>query len=206
MAADETLGTDVPDWFPPSGDAGETSFGPRGRVAKHDCVLEAYGACAEANAAIGLTIAVGQLPVDINALLTSIQNDMLDVSADLFVPLSSTEQAEARISDAYIRRLERAILHFAQGIGAPETRVLPAGTAASSLLYLARNVVRRAERGVWRAVDTYPDDVNPAIGRYLNRISTLFLLLARTANLEHGNIDWVPGASARAMDDDAPPG
>lgn len=204
MAADETFGADVPDWFPASGDAGRTRFGPRGEVAKHDDRLEAYGACAEANAAIGVAIAVGQLPVDINALLTSIQNDLLDVSADLFVPVTSTEPAEARVSESYIRRMERAILHYAEGIGAPETRVLPGGTAASALLYLARTVVRRAERAVWRAADTYPDDVNPDVARYLNRIATLFLLLARAANLEHGNIDWTPAASARAMDD-APP-
>lgn len=205
MASDETPGADapgVPDWFRASGDTGRTRFGERGEVAKHDDRLEAYGTCGEANAMIGVAIAVGQLPVDVNALLTSVQNDLLDVSADLVVPVSSAEPAEVRVSEAYIRRLERAVLHYAEGVSAPETRVLPGGTAGSALLYLARNVVRRAERAVWRAVESYPQDVNRHVGRYLNRLATLLVLLARGANAEHGNIDWIPAASARAMNGD----
>ncbi len=202
MAGNRTFRTNIPDWFPPSGDAGLTSFGTHGELPKHDDRLVAYGECAEANAVIGVAIAVGQLPVEINALLTSIQNDMLDLAADIFVPIRSTQHPEARLSDAYLHRLERAVLHYAQGVSEPDTRVLPGGTAAAAMLYFARHVVRRAERAVWRAVEHYPDDTNPVAAQYLNRLSTLLLLLARNANEEHGNIDWNPGASGRAMNDD----
>jgi len=205
MDADRTFGADVPDWFTPSGDTGQTRFGGHGEVAKDDARLIAYGDAAEANATIGLAIAVGQLPIEVNALLTSIQNDMLDLAADLFVPLDAPEPAEARISDAYIQRIERAILHYAQDVGEPDTRVLPGGTAASALLYLSRNSLRRAERALWHAVEEYPHAVNPTTARYVNRLATLFLLLARAANAEHGNIDWVPGASARALETDGEP-
>lgn len=201
MAADRTFGADLPEWFTPSGDSGHTRFGEHGEVAKDDERLAAYGDCAEANATIGLAIAVGQLPVEVNALLTSIQNDLLDLSADLWVPLDAAEPAEARISDAYIERIERAVLHYAEDVGEPDTRVLPGGTAAAALLYLARTALRRAERALWHAIEAYPGVVNPATARYVNRLATLFLLLARKGNAEHGNIDWVPGASARAMDD-----
>lgn len=201
MAAEGTFGSDVPDWFTPSGDTGQTDLGEHGEVAKDDERLIAYGDCAEANATIGVAIAVGQLSVEVNALLTSIQNDMLDLSADLTVPFDSPRAAEARITEAYIHRIERAILHYARDVGEPDTRVLPGGTAAAALLYLARNSLRRAERALWHAVEVHPAAVNPATARYVNRLSTLFLLLARVENAEHGNIDWVPGASARAMDE-----
>ncbi len=201
MTEERTSGSEVPDWFPPSGDTGQTKFGAHGEVAKDDARLIAYGDCAEANATIGVAVAVGQLSVEVNALLTSIQNDLLDLSADLWVPFDSAEPAEARISEVYLHRIERAILHYAPQVSEPETRVLPGGTAAAALLYLARNAVRRAERAVWHAVECHPQKVNPDIGRYLNRLATLFVLLARRENEEHGNIDWIPGASAKAMDE-----
>ena len=92
-------------------------------------------------------------------------------------------------------------------MGEPETRVLPGGTAASALLYLARTVVRRAERAIWRASEAHPGQINDVSAQYLNHLATLLLLLARVSNLEHGNIDWDPGASGRAMHvPDAPEG
>lgn len=148
---------------------------------------------------LGLAVAFGQLPVEVNALLASIQNDLLDMSADLFVPLDSDEPAEARISEEYLHRLDRAVLHYAREVENAETRVLPGGTAASGLLYFSRQVVKRAERAVWAAARAYPEAINIEAARYLNHLSTLLVLLARCSNWEHGNIEWAPGASAQAM-------
>lgn len=199
MFGNETFDQDSADSFEASGDTGRASFGEHGELAKHDARLVAYGQCAEANAAIGIAIAMGQLPAETTALLTSIQNDILDASADLQVPMDSPQPAVIRLSAAYLHRLERAALHHARAVDEPEARVLPGGTAGAALLYFARNVVLRAERAVWRAVQNCPQGVNPAIGKYLNRLATLLLLLARVANAEHGNTPWDPGASAQAM-------
>ncbi len=199
MPRDQTFDTDIPDWFAAFSDSDLTTLGEHGEMTKDDVRVMAYGECAAANSAVGLAMAVGQLPVEVTALLTSVQNDLLDLAADLFVPRGSPVPAEARISDVYVRRIERAALFYSREVGEPDTRVLPGGTAAAALLYFARNEVRRAERSMWTATKAHPSTVSPVTGRYLNRLSTLLLLLARVANLEHGNIDWDPGASARAM-------
>ena len=199
MPEDQTFDTDIPDWFASSGDSDSTTLGEHGQMCKDDVRVKAYGECAAANSAVGLAMAAGQLPVEVTGLLTSVQNDLLDLAADLFVPRDSPVPAEARICDAYVRRVERAALFYSREVGEPESRVLPGGTAAAALLYFARNEVRRAERAMWTATRKHPSTMSPITAVYLNRLSTLLLMLARVANLEHGNIKWDPGASARAM-------
>ena len=75
------------------------------------------------------------------------------------------------------------------------TFVLPSGTPASALLHVARTVVRRAERNTWHAIHSFGGGVNPVTAKYLNRLSDLLFVLARTANKEIGDQLWVPGAN-----------
>jgi cob(I)alamin adenosyltransferase len=62
---------------------------------------------------------------------------------------------------------------------------------------VARTVVRRAERAVWAALDAHGDaaegGVNRLVAQYLNRLSDLLFILARTANGEAGDVLWQPG-------------
>jgi cob(I)alamin adenosyltransferase len=71
--------------------------------------------------------------------------------------------------------------------------VIPGGTDASARLHLCRTVCRRAERRVLAV-----EDANPEVVRYLNRLSDLLFVLARTANeeAESGAAEplWQPGA------------
>lgn len=180
------------------GDSGRTTFGRR-EVAKTDVRVAAYEHCDEANAAVGVAMAMGGLPIEVTSTLASMQNDLFDVVADLSVPLDGPEPAAARIQESHLARLERAVDHFAQDPADLSGFVLPGGTVAAALLSQARAVVRRAERAVWAAVDAYPTSVNPLTARYLNRLSTLLFVLSRGANVEHGDMTWVPEASARAM-------
>lgn len=182
------------------GDSGRTTFGQHNALPKTDIRVAAYQDCDEANAAVSVVMAVGNLPIGITSTLASVQNDLFDVVADLSVPTDSPDPATARIQESHIIRLERAVEHFAQQAGDLSGRVLPGGTVAAALLYQARAVVRRAERTVWAAVEKHPTSVNPLCARYLNRLSALLFVLARGANAEHGDEQWVPEASAQAMD------
>ena len=175
-------------------------------MAKTDVRVAAFEDCDEANAAVSVVMAVSNLPIEITSTLASVQNDLFDLVADLAVPLNDPEAAIARISEPHLTRLERAVDHFERQAADLSGRVLPGGTVAASLLYQARAVVRRAERTVWSAVEAHPSVVSPLCARYLNRLSTLLFVIARGANAEHGDVQWVPEASALAMaqEDDGP--
>lgn len=185
------------------GDLGRTTFGAHGDCAKYDLRVVAHAECDEANAAVSVAIATGGLPVDVSAMLVSVQNDLFDAAADLSAPLNGPVPAEARLVQAHIERMERAIDHFAEEADDLSGMVLPGGTLSAALLYQARGVVRRAERAVWAAVDEHPGVVNPIVGVYLNRLSSLLFVLARNANVEHGDITWVPEVSVSAPEPEA---
>ncbi|MEX1079544.1 MAG: cob(I)yrinic acid a,c-diamide adenosyltransferase [Homoserinimonas sp.] len=184
------------------GDSGRTNLGGYGEVAKTDLRVAAYAECDEANAAVSVAIAAGALPNHVTSMLASVQNDLFDLVTDLSSPL--TVEADARIQEAHIERLERAIQHFVQEASDLSGMILPGGTLAAALLYQARGVVRRAERAVWNAIEAYPDQLNPLTARYLNRLSQLLFVIARGANVEHGDVLWEPEASARAMAAETP--
>jgi cob(I)alamin adenosyltransferase len=67
--------------------------------------------------------------------------------------------------------------------------ILPGGSDGAAHAHMARTVVRRAERAVIGV-----DGVNPALIRYLNRLSDHLFVLARALN-GNGSSDvlWVPG-------------
>ncbi|MCU1424380.1 MAG: ATP:cob(I)alamin adenosyltransferase [Microbacteriaceae bacterium] len=181
------------------GDSGHTTLGRHGDVAKTDVRVAAYNDCDEANAAVSVAMAVGGLPIEVTSTLASVQNDLYDLVADLLVPLDDAEPAKARISEYHLTRLERAVDHFAQQAADLSGIVLPGGTVAAALLFQSRAIVRRAEASVWAAVEAHPTSINPLAARYLNRLSALLFVLARGANVEHGDVRWVPEASAHAM-------
>jgi cob(I)alamin adenosyltransferase len=199
MAELDESGLAGPALYTGRGDSGRTTFGRPGEVAKTDVRVAAYEECDEANAAVSVVMAVGNLPIGITSTLASVQNDLFDLVADLAVPLDAPEPATARIRESHLIRLERAVDHFEPDAADLSGLVLPGGTVAASLLYQARAVVRRAERAVWAAVEAHPTTVSPWCAKYLNRLSTLLFVLARGANAEHGDVQWVPEASALAM-------
>jgi ATP:cob(I)alamin adenosyltransferase len=70
-----------------TGDDGTTSLGDMSRTSKNDPRLEAYATVDEANSAIGVVLAMGELPKDLHQLLVRVQNDLFDVGADLCTPV-----------------------------------------------------------------------------------------------------------------------
>ncbi len=177
-----------------TGDGGTTALGDGSRVAKGDPRLAAYADVDEANCAIGTALALGQLDPGIAALLTRVQNELFDVGADLCNPVvADPEYPPLRVEESYIGDLERACDEYNEGLPTLRSFILPGGTPGAALLHTARTVVRRAERSAWAALEAYPDSVNPAPAKYLNRLSDLLFILARRANADHGDVLWKPG-------------
>lgn len=123
-------------------------------------------------------------------VLTRVQNDLIDVAGDLGTPF------KGGADDGYVSRVEEACRHYNATLRVLDTFVVPGGTHASALLYEAGTTVRRAERATWAAAERY-DDINVVTARYLNRLADLLFVLGRATNVEHGDVTWQPGLTAR---------
>ena len=176
------------------GDAGQTSLGDGARVDKHDLRVEAYGTVDEANAVLG--VARLQSPAnqpDVDAMLARIQNDLFDVGADLCVP-GPADDGKLRVATAQVDRLEAEIDRMNAELAPLNSFVLPGGSGCAAQLHLARTVTRRAERLV--SALAARETVNPAVLKYLNRLSDHLFVLARWVNDRGaGDVLWVPGAN-----------
>ena len=188
-----------------TGDDGQTHLGDMSRTSKTDVRLLAYADTNEANAQIGVALAVGDLPEDIRATLTRVQNDLFDVGADLCTPLQETyEFPPLRVQQEWIDELEGDCDRYLERVEKLRSFILPGGTPGSAQLHVATTVVRRAERQAWAAIAAHGDQpgtgtrgeggVNPLTAKYLNRLSDLLFVLARVANLPiGGDVLWQPG-------------
>jgi cob(I)alamin adenosyltransferase len=176
-----------------TGDAGTTGLGDMSRVPKTHPRIEAYADVDETNAAIGVALALGQVPEAIVEVLTSVQNDLFDVGADLCTPIAeSPEHPPLRVTEAYLTRLENLCDEFNEQLPKLDSFILPGGTKAAALLHVARTVCRRAERRAWSLIEADPEHTNPLAAKYLNRLSDLLFILSRAAN-PAGDVKWVPG-------------
>lgn len=179
-----------------TGDTGTTALGDGARVPKTDPRIAAYADVDECNAAIGVAVALGALPTAVAEVLTAIQNDLFDVGADLCKPAPAAGGTAAdpalRVTEAYISRLESWCDRFNEPLAPLRSFVLPGGTPGAALLHGARTVARRAERSTWALVAHDPEHTGPLPATYLNRLSDLLFILARTAN-PGGDVTWVPG-------------
>lgn len=193
-----------------SGDSGETSLGDGSRVSKLHPRIIAYGGVDELNSLLGVCLnshtdntADRTMSKQHHDWLKKIQNDLFDVGADLCVPESTEKKtdkqkddgdqpAPLRVTETQVEQLEKWI-DIANEVLPPLTSfVLPGGMAGAGFLHLARSVCRRVELDVINLAEM--ETVNPQVAIYLNRLSDLLFVLARSANdLGKNDVLWVPG-------------
>jgi cob(I)alamin adenosyltransferase len=176
-----------------TGDDGTTALGDMSRVRKTDPRVGAYADCDETNAAIGVALALGNLPERVAAVLRTVQNDLFDVGADLCTPVvPEPRYPPLRVEPGYVERLEGWCDEFNAELPKLGSFILPGGTPGAALLHQARTVARRAERSAWALYEAAADRTNRQALLYLNRLSDLLFILARVANPD-GDVRWVPG-------------
>jgi cob(I)alamin adenosyltransferase len=180
-----------------TGDDGSTRLGDMSQTRKTDSRVAAYGDVNEANAQIGVAVALGSLSDEVRELLTQVQNDMFDVGADLATPVVENPQfPPLRVRQEYVDRLEAWCDRYNDELEKLRSFILPGGSAGAALLHVACTVTRRAERSGWAALEEYADGMNETAVKYLNRLSDLLFILARHANLERGgDVLWQPGGT-----------
>ncbi|HEY5365258.1 MAG TPA: cob(I)yrinic acid a,c-diamide adenosyltransferase, partial [Casimicrobiaceae bacterium] len=150
------------------------------RVAKDSARIEAIGEVDELNSTLGLLLAE-RLPAPIARLLTDIQHDLFDLGGELSIP------GRHAVSDARVVALEAAVNAFNATLPPLKEFILPGGTRAAGVAHVARTVCRRAERALVALAASA--EVSGPARRYLNRLSDLLFVLARTLNAVAGRSD-----------------
>ena len=166
-----------------TGDAGRTRLATGEAISKASQRVEAYGAVDETNACVGLARVHAEGELD--AVLARVQNELLDLGADLAQPAAADEPEgqKLRILDSQVARLEGEIDALNAALPPLTSFVLPGGTPAAAALHLARTVCRRAER---RVIGLGEGQVEAGVIVYLNRLSDLLFVMARAVNHRAG--------------------
>ena len=174
-----------------TGDDGRAGLVDGSRVSKAGSRMAAIGEVDEANSAIGVAIAeLGNH--ELGGDLRLIQNELFDLGADVATPEGI--DGALRILSSQVERLERQIDAMNVNLSPLTSFILPGGSKSAASLYLARAVVRRAERAAVALNEAEP--VNAHAIAYLNRLSDHLFVAARwLASKEGGDILWQPGAT-----------
>lgn len=167
-----------------TGDQGETGLGDGTRVPKDDPRIVAMGDIDELNSMIGL-LRSETLPDDVDALCARVQHDLFDVGAELCLP------GHVALDAGHVALLEQALARYNAELPSLREFILPGGARGASLAHMARTLCRRAERAVIHMDNTAgPERQSSVYVRlYLNRLSDLCFVLARTLNRAQGRPD-----------------
>jgi cob(I)alamin adenosyltransferase len=166
-----------------TGDGGETDLADGPRVPKNSARLEVCGDFDELNSWLGL-IRCEPLPNDIVKLLECIQRRLFDLGGELVTVAAGPGQNAIGPRD--VEALEQVVDRCEAALKPLDLFLLPGGTRAASMLHVARAVCRRAERNLVTLLNAERAAVSPALHAYVNRLSDLLFVLARTANHRAG--------------------
>jgi cob(I)alamin adenosyltransferase len=174
-----------------TGDDGTTGLGDGTRVGKDSARVEALGDIDELNSAIGLALAE-RLPDHVRATFLAVQNDLFDLGGEICIP------GRSALWEAHVDQLERRIEALRDPLPVLREFVLPGGSKGGAACHLARTVCRRAERSL--VALGRAEAVSALSIQYLNRLSDLLFLAARTANAHDGVAEtlWRPGREERS--------
>jgi len=168
-----------------TGDDGTTGLGDGTRVPKDSERVEACGTVDELNSLLGLLLCE-TLDNEVRAALTGIQHTLFDLGGELCIP------GRRVLTEAHVTDMEILLDRFNTDLAPLKEFILPGGAHAAALCHLARTVCRRAERRVYTLSRNEP--VSPVSIKYLNRLSDLLFVVARTVNQASGTADvlWQP--------------
>jgi len=172
---------DVPRIYTKTGDDGTTGLLYGGRISKADPAAEAYGTVDEAVAALGVARAACGDPY-LAGVILRLQRDLFVVGADLATNPDERSKLTPEVSlvtPGMVEILERQIDTQVERHPLPNEFIVPGANSLSASLDVARSTVRRAERRVVE-MEGAGGVVNPDARRYLNRLSDLLLVLARS--------------------------
>lgn len=155
-----------------TGDDGSTGLGDGSRVAKNSARPEIMGTIDELNSCIGLLQTELDPQDDYRQILLAIQHDLFDLGGEISIPGYTLLQKER------IEWLEAQLDAINEDLPPLKNFILPGGNKPGAWCHYARAVCRRAERVMVSALDQ--EDLNGTGAKYLNRLSDLLFVMARS--------------------------
>lgn len=166
------------------GDAGETALFDGTRVSKADPRVDAYGDVDELASLLGLARPKLESS-ELCEMIDQIQRDLFALGSVLADPSHRIAErvSKAALAEEHITRLEKWIDRLDERLPPLRRFILAGGAEGGATLHLARAVCRRAER---RIVSLGPDATGAVPLTYINRLSDLLFVMARSANAQAG--------------------
>lgn len=183
-----------------TGDDGSTGLVGGARIKKSSFKVSAYGDIDELNSHLGLCLALASTEIAplLSDKLTTIQNELFDIGAELATPADAHWEGMLKATPEHVTRLEHWIDELNGPLAPLKSFILPGGSLLAAQLHVARTVCRRAERTVLSLHDE--EAVSAPIREYINRLSDLLFVMARAVLAAEKKPEylWVPGASRPA--------
>ncbi|MEC9106117.1 MAG: cob(I)yrinic acid a,c-diamide adenosyltransferase [Candidatus Neomarinimicrobiota bacterium] len=154
-----------------TGDKGKTALGDGSRVKKDSLRVHCLGSIDELNSSIGLASVM--LPVKPIIDLKSVQNDLLNIGAEISMPGSKKKF----LNKDRILFLEKEIESINKDLPPLEEFILPGGNDLCSRVHMARSICRRAERDLVSL--NSKEQISPEVLKYINRLSDYLFVVAR---------------------------
>ena len=167
-----------------TGDKGKTRLAGGQQVWKDSLRVEAFGDVDELNSTIGVVRAFNAELVGIHPSadrleeeLRWMQNKLFDLGGLLATAPGQTFKNMPMVTAQDVTRLEKLMDRCQKDLPPLKEFILPGGGKISSLLHQARTICRRAERFCVRL--GREERLDPALVRFLNRLSDALFVLAR---------------------------
>ena len=155
-----------------TGDKGKTALSDGSRVSKDSLRVHCLGSIDELNASIGFAAVL--LPKKPEIDFKSIQNDLLNIGAEISIPNSEKDF----LYQDRIEYLDKKIELINNDLPPLKEFILPGGNDVCSRIHLARSICRRAERDLVSLNNK--EQISPEILQYINRLSDYLFVVARS--------------------------
>ena len=154
-----------------TGDKGKTALADGSRVLKDSLRVHCLGSIDELNASIGFAAVL--LPKKPEIDFKSIQNDLMNIGAEISIPKSEKDF----LYQDRIDYLDKKIELINNDLPPLKEFILPGGNDVCSRIHLARSICRRAERDLVSLNNK--EQISPEILQYINRLSDYLFVVAR---------------------------
>ena len=163
-----------------TGDEGTTGLGDGSRVPKTAPRVHAMGEVDELNSVIGVLM-LEDLPDEIRSCLVRVQHTLFDLGGELSFPGYSL------VKESDVTYLETTLDQLNAALAPLKEFILPGGCRAAAFCHQARSVCRRVERNLFTVDQNSP--VSKVGLAYINRLSDLLFVMARSLNHAAGEAD-----------------
>jgi|TARA_B100000959_G_scaffold134136_1_gene140609 cob(I)alamin adenosyltransferase len=177
---DDEMGKRLSKIYTRTGDQGTTGLGDGTRVSKTATRVEAMGQVDELNSLIGFLM-TELLPRPIEEFLVTVQHTLFNIGGELSLP------GHALVTPEHVTTVEAMLDGLNETLPPLEEFILPGGARAAAICHLARSTCRRAERSLLAVDDGHA--LSAITLQYLNRLSDLFFVMARSLNQATGESD-----------------